>query len=603
MKKTVRILASLLLALTVLFSSTGCMLFLGIGGDVDTDEDRTVNSSESERFERFLDDLFLNEISQDTLTLHYMVKDASLFHLENQEPRWTAPDEEDRYPVTTILAELLSYDPKTLTEEQELTYNILKDTCTQSVNMASGDYYYFYTYLDVSTGVQSMIPVNLAEYEFYAEKDVTDYLSLLEQLPDYMDSILEWERERVEKGYGPSDTTLDLLIEQCDEILSEGSDFYLIDTFREKTDALTFLSDTQKKNYEQRNLELVTGPFMSAYQTLRDALDSFKGKGTNDKGLAGYQNGARYYEMLVGQMTGTEYTCSEMINLLENDFDDLLDEYYSLYYSKPSLFESYINGEIAVGLTDPKEILDYIRPKLDGHFPAISGDQYVISYLPESMGKVMSGMLAYYMTPPVDSYLTGKITINGESTDLSQMYTTLAHEGYPGHMYQHIYYYSLNPSNIRKMLSCTGYSEGWAVYAENYALSLYDYGRSGDNSTVARLMQIDNCLMWNISCRVDIGIHYEGWSIKELETYLEKNGFDGSAAQEIFDGIVGSPGTYLPYYIGFLEFSDLYYTAKEELGKKFDPVAFHESLLRTGPCPFKYVRQSVEKYLKDAKSK
>lgn len=599
MKRTVRILASLLLCLTVLLSSTGCMFFLSTGG-TGTSDDRQVNPAESDRFDRFLDDLFLNEISLDTLTLHYTVKDASLFHLENQEPRWTAPDEEDRYPVPTILSELLSYDPKNLTEEQELTYNILKDYCTSAVNLASGDYYYFYTYLTVNSGIQSMIPVNLAEYDFYVEKDVTDYLSLLQQLPDYMDSLLEWEQERVEKGYGLSDATLDQLIEQCDEILDDGSDFYLIDTFDEKLDALTFLSESQKDSYKQSGYDLVMGPFMTSYQTLRDTLVSFKGKGTNDKGLAGYTNGAKYYETYVQQLTGTEYTCAEMISLLEDDFNSLFNEYYSLYYSNPSVFESYMNGNYDITLTDPTKILDYIRPRLDGHFPAISGDQYVIRYLPESMGKVMSGMLAYYMTPQVDSYLTGKITINGESTDLSQMYSTLAHEGYPGHMYQHIYFYSQNPSNIRKLLSCTGYSEGWAVYAENYAFSLYNYGSSG-NATIARLMQIDNCLSWNISCRVDLGIHYEGWTVDELSTYLDENGFDGSAAQEIFDGIVGSPGTYLPYYIGYLEFTDLYYTAKNELGRKFDPVAFHEALLRTGPCSFKYVRQSVEKYLEEAK--
>ncbi len=112
---------------------------------------------------------------------------------------------------------------------------------------------------------------------------------------------------------------------------------------------------------------------------------------------------------------------------------------------------------------------------------------------------------------------------------------------------------------------------------------------------------MDNNLVWNFSCRLDIGINYEGWTVKEVAEYMEKNNMDATYAQELFDSMIGSPGVYLTYYIGYLEFCDLQKLAKSELGDAYSPLEFHKAVLSTGSCPFVFVKEAVENYIKEAK--
>src|SRR5699024_8380814 len=90
------------------------------------------------------------------------------------------------------------------------------------------------------------------------------------------------------------------------------------------------------------------------------------------------------------------------------------------------------------------------------------------SYVHESMEDYLSP--AFYLTPPLDTGSPNVIYINrsGRNPNL-ELFTTLAHEGFPGHLYQTVYFASCRPSDIRYLINCSGYVEGWATYIESYA--------------------------------------------------------------------------------------------------------------------------------------
>jgi uncharacterized protein (DUF885 family) len=599
-KQLTRSLLSLALILSLLTVSSCRQASQGSGGvdkDLSTSASATVDESQSASFEAFLADLFLNEISLDTITLHYSVQDPSAYQLENQEAKWYSSDEADRYPNDRILEILATYDPNVLTEDQQLTYRILKSFCEKSLEISDEKYAYFIGNFDLAGGIQSNLPTVLSEYEFYSEKDVQDYISLLYLTDDYLSVLLEEEDLRVEAGYGWSDSVLDEILEQCRQISDAGDDFYLYSVTTDKLSALDFLSDSQKSEYIAQATEAIQNGLIPAFSKTVERLESYKGKATNSLGLCYFENGADYYQLLAQINTGTELTCQEMIDALDADFADLYSQLYQVYLYNSAAYMAYVEGSYDVSLTDPEDILSYLRQKINDDFPAISGDSYEISYLPSELEEVMSDVLAYYVTPQVDNYLHGKIRINGASLSESGFYSTLAHEGFPGHMYQSVYFYSQNPSDIRKLLSCSGYSEGWAVYAENYAYKLYAFEKY--DTALTRLYQIDDQLSWNVSCRIDLGVNYEGWTLTDLQNYLEENGFDSSSAQEIMDFVIGSPTTYLQYYIGYLEFKQMYEEASTTLSKNFDAKEFHEAVLSVGSVPFKFVWESVEKYIAD----
>jgi len=90
------------------------------------------------------------------------------------------------------------------------------------------------------------------------------------------------------------------------------------------------------------------------------------------------------------------------------------------------------------------------------------------------------------------------------------------------------------------------------------------------------------------------GIHYDGWNRMDTVKFFKEYGV-GSAeiVNQIYDLIIGSPGNYLKYYIGYVEFLELKKKWVEKKGEDFSQKEFHKAVLDVGPAPF----ELVEKYM------
>lgn len=125
---------------------------------------------------------------------------------------------------------------------------------------------------------------------------------------------------------------------------------------------------------------------------------------------------------------------------------------------------------------------------------------------------------AFYLIPPIDDTAHNVIYINPASNyNALELYTTLAHEGYPGHLYQTVTFEEHNTEPLRSILSFGGYTEGWATYVEMYSFSTW-----AENPTLASLYQKDRSLMLGIASLLDIGIHYHGYSRSQVAQFLSK---------------------------------------------------------------------------------
>lgn len=561
------------------------------------------DEAENARFEKFLNDLFINEVSLDTLTLHFNIKDKAKYGLDNLEVRWEADEDDDKFPFEEVVKTLDGFDPAKLSSENSLNLRILKAYVSQSAEMGDEKYEYLGTYFDAGSGVHIAITTNLSEYDFYRQKDIDDFITLIDQLPDLFEEMLEFETERVEKGYGMTDEVLDLVIEQCRAISDTEGDLYLVDVVREKLDKVDFIDDAAKKDYVEKVRTAINNNMIPSYKKTVTTLESFKGKAKNEFGLCGFEGGKEYYELLAKQASSTTMSCDEMIKALDADFSALYNELMELYNDAEfvngySLYKGY-----PIGISKPEEVLEFLRNKIKADFPAISGESYEIDYLSEAMQSVMSGTVAYYVTPYIDDYLHGKMKINGSKMTADDALGTLAHEGFPGHMYQHVYYLSGDPAPIRTLLSFPGYTEGWAVYAGNYSYTLYGFDDYSDSlaQKIIRYYVINERISWNAECRMDIGIHYEGWTVGQLKQYLEENGLNSSGAESIYNQLLGMPATFLSYYVGYLEIERLADYAKNTLGDKFSLVEFHKAVLDVGPCTMDFVEESVKNYVNSKK--
>lgn len=169
------------------------------------------------------------------------------------------------------------------------------------------------------------------------------------------------------------------------------------------------------------------------------------------------------------------------------------------------------------------------------------------------------------------------------------LFTTLAHEGYPGHLYQTVYYSATNPDSIRSLLSFGGYTEGWATYSE--MLSYYFAPLSDEQAT---LMQRNSSVILGLYALADMGIHYDGWTLLDTVSFFRDYGIqDTKTIEEIYNLIIADPGNYLKYYIGYVEFLELKKKAIEKWGDDFSQERFHKAILETGPAPFDILEEYV----------
>ena len=241
---------------------------------------------------------------------------------------------------------------------------------------------------------------------------------------------------------------------------------------------------------------------------------------------------------------------------------------------------------------DPVSMLRDLRQKITQDFPDSPAVSCAVRQVHASLQEYLSP--AFYLTPAIDSYLDNVIYINpAEHYQGLELYTTLAHEGYPGHLYQSVYFQSLSPDPLRSILGTGGYTEGWATYVE-----MYSYGLWRQDIRAAAIAQKNRAFTLGLASLLDIGIHYRGYSLEDISAFLTQLGFREDSARALYQNILQSPGNYLQYYVGWLNFQSLCEKAKTEMGDAFTLKAFHEAVLKVGPAPFdileKYVMEELD---------
>lgn len=548
----------------------------------------TRNSGSDFSFEAFCDGLFCQEVCSNTINLHFTLSDPGSYGIENPpvtlgEISLTAANE-DNAGVENTLAALKKYDYETLTDNERLTYDILSDYLEHQLSGTS--YYYYEEYLSPASGVQAQLPVLYEEYRFQDEEDVKDYLELLPLTKPYFEEIIAFEQEKAKAGLFMSDSVCNTLLEQCSAFTADKEQHYLIETFNHKVDALTDIDAAAKEAYKTENKSIVNEAIFPAYDELSAALSKLKGSGKNDKGLCYFEHGKDYYSYLVYYNTGISAEPKELLEKIEQQRFEDLQTAAELIRVNPDLWEQC--EAFSLQDTDPVSILNTLQQKMQSQFPAPPETEYTVSYIEECMEDYLAP--AYYITAPIDNYRKNSIYINADTDDTTMRYfTTLAHEGFPGHLYQTVMSYEMGLPKVRSILNYPGYVEGWATYVEMLS---YQYASLAKEA--AQLMALNQSALLSLYATTDIGIHYEGWSLSDTIKFWRDYGISDTATiSEIYEYIISEPANYLKYYVGYLGFLDLQKFARENFGADYNDIDFHKAVLAIGPAPFSI----VEKYL------
>ena len=559
---------------SVIAGTIGILLLSGCQSETSAGQNR--------QFRQFTKQLFCQELSSNTISLHYTLKNPKEYDIrENEVTFGTFPtDNKNLLAAVENLEEVLkTFDYNKLSVENSLTYDVLK--CYLNMTERDAEYILYDEPMGLVSGVQTQLPVILSEYPFYEQSDVDTYLQLMKTTPEYFASLLKFEQKKSKAGLFMSDKMAEQVIEQCKAFRDMGENNYLYSTFAERVQTVTSLSDKQKSDYIQKNARMMKAYVLPAYDNLICTIEKLKGSGKNEQGLCYLPKGKDYYEQVVEASTGSTRSVEEIRDMTRRQMTEDLEAMERVMQNS----EREVNAAIP---QNPVSILQDLQTKILTSFPELPDTTYEIKYVPKAMQEHLSP--AFYMIPAIDAYNENVIYVNeAQIGNTMTLFTTLAHEGYPGHLYQTVYFANTNPDPIRTILNFGGYVEGWATYAE--MCSYYLAPLTKDQAT---LLQKNSSIVLGLYTLADIGIHYDGWSREDAIAFYKKYGIgDEDNINRIYDLILGSPGNYLKYYVGYVEFLELKKDWVKEYGSQASQKEFHKAVLDVGPAPFKV----VEKYI------
>ena len=559
----------------------------------------TQTSLKQKKFDRFLNSCFREYAAENTVTLHFKLSNPSAYGIKTPVSPTYGDFSSDTLKKNCsrskeLLKKLYTFPTSSLTKKQKLTWQIFQDYLNESI---MNEKYILYSSPLGTNGLQSEIPVTLSEYRLDNEKDIKDYLSLVNQVPELFTQILDFEQERRNAGLISPSFVISDTIDQIDQFLNASEENNpLIQSFEDRLTEVESLSKDQKASYIANNRLLVTDKVLPAYKSLKTSLQTYinESKNTSSKErLCEYKNGQDYYKFLLMSNVGTDFSPEDCITILEAQLKNTVKDISSLTAKNKDLYTEYLSATPA--LSAPKEIMNTLKNDSLIDFPEIKNISCQLKNVPDALSGTSA--CAFYLVPPIDSTKDNIIYINKSRVDSNELFSTLAHEGYPGHLYQTNYFLTTNPSPLRTFLHCAGYDEGWGTYAQLYSYNFIEF-KNVDEQTTKQLRQLyrDNDLLsLSLSSLCDLYVNYKNYDENALANYLQTYGIDKDSAQNLYRYVIENPTTYLSYSIGYYELDQLKQTMSDSLGKAFKISDFHEAVLNVGSCNFSILRQEIEK--------
>ena len=559
----------------------------------------TQTSLKQKKFDRFLNSCFREYAAENTVTRHFKLSNPSAYGIKTPVSPTYGDFSSDTLKKNCsrskeLLQKLYTFPTSSLTKKQKLTWQIFQDYLNESI---MNEKYILYSSPLGTNGLQSEIPVTLSEYRLDNEKDIKDYLSLVNQVPELFSQILDFEQERRNAGLISPSFVISDTIDQIDQFLNASEENNpLIQSFEDRLTEVESLSKDQKASYIANNRLLVTDKVLPAYKSLKTSLQAYTNdsKNTSSKErLCEYKNGQDYYKFLLMSNVGTDFSPEDCITILEAQLKNTVKDISSLTAKNKDLYTEYLSATPA--LSAPKEIMNTLKNDSLIDFPEIKNISCQLKNVPDALSGTSA--CAFYLVPPIDSTKDNIIYINKSRVDSNELFSTLAHEGYPGHLYQTNYFLTTNPSPLRTFLHCAGYDEGWGTYAQLYSYNFIEF-KNVDEQTTKQLRQLyrDNDLLsLSLSSLCDLYVNYKNYDENALANYLQTYGIDKDSAQNLYRYVIENPTTYLSYSIGYYELDQLKQTMSDSLGKAFKISDFHEAVLNVGSCNFSILRQEIEK--------
>lgn len=580
----------LMLSAVMAFSFTGCS--------------KKDSGEEQKKFDEFMKQEFVESMEQSYPNTHIILENPKDYGVDTSKTKVQIDKElnettmkENKELNEKSAKAFKEFDRDTLSDEQKETYDIYSYMLDYTTEMNDSKFDYMSMPLESMTGMHTQLPTLFSDWTLRNEQDVKDVITLMKSVRPYMDSILAYTKRQEEKGTLMLD--IKSVKEYCEKVVKEDVNSSVLTGLNESIDNLK-LGDDKTKQYKAELKKAFQEYFLPAYNDIIKTMKELDSSKNNTLGLSHMKNGKEYYELLFKQATGTDKSIEDIKKELNSMSRSSLLAVQSVISKNKNLYDEYVNGKIKTKYKDFESMLKDLDKDIKDDFPSVGTLNYRIRPIGEDLAS--GGVAAYFNIPALDGTTPKQIRVNMLEDALNvqslETFSTVAHEGIPGHMYQIAYAYKNVKDPWRNsMASFLGYTEGYATYTELYALKYLD-GVSADAVKLQQNMVVyQDCLI----ALADIGIHYEGWTKEDLSNFLEENGLGVSDVSDFYNQLQANPTAFLSYYVGYVQIANLKKDAQEELKDKFNDRDFHEAILKSGAAPFHVVEENVKDYIESAK--
>lgn len=602
-------LCALLMALIMLLSTfSGCKLADDLIPQLVTIESSDTNSAQTEEtpvpeptfavneeadaaFHALDREVFLWYATRDGYSFHMFIDDPANFQIDHASVNMTLGEftTEDSVLFTNeagvFLERLNAINREQIKPDSQFSYDVLQQILTDFA--MEDEHEYYYEPLTIYSGLQSNLPLSFALFELKNQQDVEDYLTLLADMPRYMGQILTYEQKRAELDLFMTESALNEVLEGCQAIISAKNSSFLYATFNKGLESISTLTPEQKQTYKDRNTSLLQNEYVQSFQTLYDGLSALRKNCRKYETVSKYNDKAKaYFELQLQGKGCNSLTVEETLEMLKTELNYLLYDFLMISNNNPKVFDKTItlsSGDIGKDLEYLQSLIQPILPQLPEH-------NLNMTDVPPELQKQFSP--AAYVIPSIDDWKENTIYLNPAQKSDTMLFT-LAHEGYPGHMYQYIYQRSLdNLSLMQRAANFGGYAEGWAEFSEYLFVSYQD---KYDQEYTRYRFDYEIIINVLLPAIISILVNYYGYTEDAIKTAVTGMGLKGDVITPYFYKLViDEPYYFFEYAVGYAQMAQLYRETRNELDDKFDMAAFLKTYLDLGPANFELIREQID---------
>jgi uncharacterized protein (DUF885 family) len=439
--------------------------------------------------------------------------------------------------------------------------------------------------------------------------DCEAYLDRLGAFAKRLDQDTANQKEEASRGYLAPDFSLDLTLGQMAKLRGQpAADSGLAQSVAKRAAAKNIGGD-----WQARAAKIVEGEIYPALDRQIALIKALRPKARSSAGIWDVPQGDAIYAAALEQATTTKYSPAEVHQMGLDQVAEITAQLDTILRK-----QGLTRGNVGARLNELNVRPEQVYPDTaEGRAALIKGLNEGNAAMTAKLGQAIlnppsepldiravpvdiqdGASNGYYSRAALDGSRPAIYWINLKNVGDWPKYSLPSltyHEGVPGHHLQISIAQKAPQPLLRNLSFFSGYSEGWALYAESLADELGGYA---DDLERAGFLQ--SYLFRAARLVIDTGIHTKRWTRDQATDYMvETVGFARPRSQREIERYCTQPGQACSYKVGHAAWVRARETAQKLRGDKFDLRQFHE-VLQYGAVPLTILQRLVEEQARTA---